>query len=228
MDTTDTATQAPSLLSLARRIARTGAPDAAVRADALLAGAAGYPVGEIAWSWDAYSYVACVYGDDGDQPGDCYTRVGTDEAGVWWVDDGDDDDRVARRGPYWTEAAAIEAATELADELHEALAGEDTEAMVRRLADEAAARTSDDGEWMVAWVDPTGRVTSYHQGDRYADRDDAELAIGSWYDAVLAQTPTALTHLMRHPVLAARVDGDEWCVVAPDMDGRDQYGAEVA
>jgi len=44
------------------------------------------PEGNIAWSDDCHAYVACIYGVEGTDPGDCYTRHGEDEAGQWWVD----------------------------------------------------------------------------------------------------------------------------------------------
>ena len=58
------------------------------------------PDGHISWSDDTHAYVTCCFGTEGDEPGDCYTRHGQDEAGQGWVDDGDDAVRLAVTGPY--------------------------------------------------------------------------------------------------------------------------------
>src|SRR5271154_5264006 len=72
-------------------------------ADDAAASSVDSPVGEVDWSDDVEAYVDCCYGADGDQPGDCYVRVGEDDVGLWWIDDGDEDVRQDITGPYDTD-----------------------------------------------------------------------------------------------------------------------------
>ena len=162
------------------------------------------PVGDVVWSGEA-TYVACVYGPEGDQPGDCSARWGQDVIGLWWVDDGDDTVRCGRWGPFLLEEEAEERARALAEANHEGLPGEDAEAMIERLDEEATERATADGEWVVAWRDGDGPL---RPGRAYGLRDDAEREIGAWYRALYAHTPSALVHLLDRPVLARR-DGDD-------------------
>lgn len=132
------------------------------------------PIGDVAWNDDPVaSYVACCYGDDGTAPGDCYTRIGQDEAGWWWVDDGDDAERGSDQGPYPTEPAARQAAIDLAEEQDEAQAGEDAGSMARRLLEERAGDPDPNGSYCVYWetaLDDSG------PRERYADQDAATAA----------------------------------------------------
>jgi hypothetical protein len=150
-----------------------GAVDDLEPADDDAARAVDEPIGETDWSDDAYSYVACLYGADGTEPGDCTVRVGEDDIGLWWLDDGDDDVRESAGGPYDTEEVARDAAERLAASEHEGEAGEDAEAMQDRLLDERAGRPDPDGEWCV-WWETAG--DDEHAVERYATRDAAEAA----------------------------------------------------
>jgi hypothetical protein len=109
------------------------------------------PVGDVDWSDAASAYVTCAYGATGDEPGDCYVRVGEDEVGLWWIDDGDDTVRQDIEGPFNTEADARDAADELADDLHEGEPGEDAAAMRTRILEEEAGEPDENGEWSVYW-----------------------------------------------------------------------------
>lgn len=70
-----------------------------------------YP--QIDWDDDLQAeYVAYVYGPEGIDPGDCRIRVGCDDWGRWWLDDGDEDVS-ERHGPY----ASLDAARAKQDAL---------------------------------------------------------------------------------------------------------------
>lgn len=159
------------------------------------------------------AYVACVYGESGDEPGDCEVKIMRGDL-RWWLTDGDDTERCEAGSEigYATREEACAAAIEIAEEQHEAEDGEDTEAMRARLRAEAEGRACSDGPWAVAWRD--GSEPGLDVGRRYEDRDDAEHEIACWYADVRAHTPTALTHLMRHPVLAEVIDGSAQEVAA--------------
>jgi hypothetical protein len=158
---------------------------------------------------ESISYVRCLYGTYGDEPGDCEVQVRRG-ALRWWLQDGDDGcmEHAGEDLGYPTQEAALEAAQEIADEQHEGEVGEDADAMIARQRREAQDRASADGRWIVAWCDGTDLGPGVTAGRRYEDRADAEAEIASWYDAVLSHTPNALTHLMVHPVLAELVDGE--------------------
>lgn len=146
--------------------------DALESADDDAAASVKSPVGDVEWSDDAYGYVACCYGVDGDEPGDCTVRVGEDGAGLWWVDSGDDDHRDAPTGPYDTEDLAREAAGALADEQHEGEDGEDAETMAARRRDAAAGQPVDTGAWCVWWF----CGDDSRADERYATEDQATAA----------------------------------------------------
>jgi hypothetical protein len=109
------------------------------------------PVGDLKWSEYVCFYVSAVYGATGDEPGDCYVRVGEDELGLWWIDDGDAAVRQDIEGPFNTEAEACNAAEELVSERHEGEPGEDAEAVTTRLLEEAAGEPDANGEWSLYW-----------------------------------------------------------------------------
>jgi hypothetical protein len=155
---------------------------------------------DITWTDTTYPYVACCYGADSDEPGDCYTRVGrsyrldvdsldgeTDylsekdarEAALaavttaWWYDDGDDDCRCDTYGPYDSEEEAREAACSAASENDESAAGEDADAMRDRLLTERAGYPDPGGEYCVYW-ETVG--DDAHVVARYATEEAAEAA----------------------------------------------------
>ena len=130
------------------------------------------PIGEVSWSDDTCPYVACVY-DDGNQPGDCYVRVGEDEAGVWWIEDGDDDVRLGVAGPYHDEDAARAAAEALAAEQHKGEEGEGAESYLERTLAARAGEPTADGEWGCYW---STVLDDSHVEGRYATQDAAEAA----------------------------------------------------
>lgn len=121
--------------------------------------------------WE-YADAYVVVGGDG-QPCDCYTRIGAHPAGVWYVDDGDDDTRTDTHGPYLSEEAAEEASRRTASEQHEGLAGEDAEDMQHRLLVERAGEPDPEGQYCVYWwtVGEDEKVV-----DRYPTADAAEAA----------------------------------------------------
>jgi hypothetical protein len=132
------------------------------------------PVGDVCWDeGEIYYYVSCVYGTEGDDPGDSYVRVGEDELGLWWTDDGDESVRQDIRGPYNTEGEAREDAELIADDQHEGEPGEDAETMKERLLTEEAGEPDASGDWCVYWetVGDDGHVV-----DRYPSRDAANAA----------------------------------------------------
>lgn len=132
------------------------------------------PCGDVEWDRDkTYGYVACVYGDDGDQPGDCYLRVGQDEAGRWWIDDGDDDVRTDVRGPHVAEGQARAAAAAAAKEQDESDGADDAADLAERRLRERAGEPDPDGAWCV-WWETVGDDS--HPEERYATRDAAEAA----------------------------------------------------
>lgn len=202
-------TSLAALLTAARRARRAGLGyrEAALCAAALAGRDDGalpaQPCGEITWEDETYHYVACYYGVEGDQPGDCYLRVGVDPAGVWWIEDGDEDVRLSPE-PCVSAATAHAAAAQQAADLDEAESGEDADAMAARLL--AARQDPDpDGEW--ATVDSqTGVLWA-----RYASHDGAQAAVEAWYEARQAANPGSqlLWHLMSCPEVAQFVDG-EW------------------
>jgi len=72
------------------------------------------PVGEVDWLDRSVWYIVCIYGADGGDPGDSFTRWGRDDLGLWWADDGDEAVRCDQWGPYLTEAEARERAEQVA------------------------------------------------------------------------------------------------------------------
>jgi hypothetical protein len=133
---------------------------------------------EIEWEPNAAAdYVACCYGPEGDQPGDCYTRLGQDEDGQWWVDDGDDTVRCDTYGPFATREEAREAAEALAASQDEADADEDAEAMLDRMRTETAGEPDPQGEWCVYWetVGDDARVVERYETELQAEARAAQL-----------------------------------------------------
>lgn len=198
---------APSLLTLARACKR-AYPEATK------------PYGEIARAildgnlddeecnveWDdslSVSYVVCVYGTDGDEPGDCYVRVGCTLAGVWMIDDGDDSVRQDLDGPYWSREDAIGAAEELAESQHEGLDGENADSMRARLLAERAGEPYADGEWCVYWETS---LDDEHVVKRYATRGQADAAAERANDELRAHNPGALLCCFS----VRRLDDGEW------------------
>lgn len=147
---------------------------------------------EIHWESDAAEvYVQCCYGTDGDQPGDCYTRVGQAGDGTWWVDDGDDDVRVEEYGPYASREEAIVRSKEIAVDQHEGLGDEDAETMLDRLRTEAVGDPDPEGEWCVWWdtaLDDSGAV------ERYPSCEAAGARADQMNDGLAANNPG--THLL--------------------------------
>lgn len=165
------------------------------------------PIGGV--DWTEISYVQCCYGQDGDDPGDCRARWGSDTLGLWWVEDGDEAVTADRSGPYLTAEEAESAAEAYAEDNREpgSEGDADADAYSTRLGEEAEGRAISDGEWIVLWRDGAG--DQYPEpGRSYADRGDADREINSWYGNVYARTPGAMVHLMTHPVLGRRVDGE--------------------
>jgi hypothetical protein len=147
------------------------------------------PLGAINWNaGERFDYVACLYGDDGAQPGDCRVRVGEDESGVWWLDDGDDTES-ALHGPYNDRESAEAAAKQLAEEQDEANTGEDAEDMAARLLDERAGEPDPEGEWCVYW-NTVGDDS--HVVERYATEDAASAAAQRSQAALEARHPGRL------------------------------------
>lgn len=142
-------------------------------ADAEAAASVTEPVGEVDWSDEVEAYVACVYGRDGDEPGDCYVRIGEDELGLWWLDDGDDDERPNQQGPFNREREARAAAEALAEEQNEAESGEDADDMRDRLLHARAGKPDPKGEWCVYWETAGDDA---HVVDRYATHEAAQAA----------------------------------------------------
>lgn len=164
------------------------------------------PAGDIEWEAVA-SYVACCYGPDGDEPGDCSVRIGEDEIGRWWIDDGDDTDRVDIHGPFATREAAEEAAEALAEEMGEGLPGEDAEDVATRLLDEAVEEEDADGDYGV-------RYSEYSTPDeRYATVDQAAAACRRAQRGLEKSNPG--TQLLSYYEVVERVDG-EWVSVETD------------
>lgn len=138
---------------------------------------------DINWEADQVaSYVSCCYGPEGSDPGDCYTRVGSDEAGEWWVDDGDDTVRVTELGPFASRDEAVEAAERLAADQDESDGGgENAEAMADRLLRERAGESSPRGEWSCYWdtalddAGPRGRYETQEQAAAAVDLANKEL-----------------------------------------------------
>jgi hypothetical protein len=163
------------------------------------------PVGDVDWG-DEYAYVMCVYGSEGDEPGDCRVRVGEDELGLWWIEDGDDAVDCDMRGPYNTEELAKEAAEEWASEQNEALAGEDADDMRDRLLAERAGEPDADGEWCVYWETA---LDDEHVVARYATRDAAE--------AAAEKSNTELARSNPGPLLCSYgvrvLEDDEWVAI---------------
>lgn len=137
-------------------------------------------------TWDnsnTYPYVACLYGENGDSPGDCYTRVGSawspvyDDNGTvtsteqWFYDDGDDSCRCDIFGPYTSEQKASEAAEQHACEADEGNGNEDADAMYTRMLDERIGESDSNGAWAVYW-ETVG--DDAHVVERYATLDQAE------------------------------------------------------
>jgi len=163
---------------------------------------------EIEWESDpAACYVVCAYGE-GDEPGDCYTRIGVTASGEWWIDDGDDAVRVESRGPYASREAALDAAIELADERNEADPGEDAEDLLARTREETAGDPDPDGPWCVWWdtsLDDEG------PRERYATREQAEARAELLQAELRASQPGHLLcgHTVRVLVGGRWVDPDE-------------------
>lgn len=96
-------------------LVRLAADDRVIRLDCaktreeMAEGLADMPYDEYGVDWDedaTDSYVQRTYGDDGDLPGDITVRIGLDPTThFWWIDEGDDAERV-HYGPYATRAQA--------------------------------------------------------------------------------------------------------------------------
>lgn len=163
------------------------------------------PLGDVDWE-AAYGYVACLYGDDSSEPGDCRVRVGQDDAGLWWLDDGDDDCSESS-GPYYDRASAEVAAKKLAQEQHEGEEGEDADAMIARLEAECAGEPCDDGDWCVYWL--TGGDDE-HVVARYDSEDAATAACDGRNRNLARQYPGG--NLLCGYAVRRLVDG-EWVAV---------------
>jgi hypothetical protein len=164
---------------------------------------------EIAWESEPVAgYVVCVYGD-GTEPGDCYTRVGVDERGKWWADDGDDTDRVDEYGPYGTRDRAVRKAEAVAEDLHEGDYGEDADDMRERLLSEAAGEPDPDGEYCVYWE--SACAEDEHVVARYATGEAAEAAAALANEALHRAHPGGQL-LCGHEVRV--LDDGEWIEVA--------------
>lgn len=118
------------------------------------------------------SYVSCVYGPEGDQPGDCETRIG-EVRGVWFVDDGDDSVRADTYGPFASREEAEAKAEELAKQQHEGQEGEDADGMRTRLLVDAAGEPDEEGNYCVYW-DTVG--DDAHVVERYSTQEAASAA----------------------------------------------------
>lgn len=148
------------------------------------------PMGDVDWdAGESYAYVMCVYGRDGDEPGDCYTRVGLDDAGLWWIDDGDDTVRQDVSGPYTTSEAAEKAAEEVALAAHEGQSGEDADAVRARVLAETAGEPDPGGEWCVYWETS---LDDEHVVERYATRAQAEASAEQCQAELVARHPGSL------------------------------------
>jgi hypothetical protein len=170
----------------------------------------------ITWTTTTYTYVACCYGTYGDEPGDCYTRVGYSyrvdgdsldsevdyeseaearEAAaaavttVWWYDDGDDECRVDTHGPYDTEDEAREEAERVASENNEAQDGEDALLTRTRLLTERAGEPDSEGEYCVYWET---QCDDAHAVARYTTYSAAAAAAQLADDALRACHPGPL------------------------------------
>lgn len=122
---------------------------------------------------ESHAYIACCYGRDGDEPGDCYIRVGRDSLGFWWIDDGDDDERGYLRGPFRDAAAADETAAEWAAEQDEGDDSPSAAAMLERSLRATAGDPDPAGPYAV-WWETVG--DDAHIVDRYPSRDAADAA----------------------------------------------------
>ena len=139
--------------------------------------------------WSAgkqHAYIACCYGRDGDEPGDCYIRVGRDSLGFWWIDDGDDDERGYLRGPFRDAAAADETAAEWAAEQDEGDDSPSAAAMLERSLRATAGDPDPAGPYAV-WWETVG--DDAHIVDRYPSRDAADAAARLANDELRAHHP---------------------------------------
>lgn len=124
--------------------------------------------------WETtHSYVACLYGTDGDQPGDCEVQIGKTPCGAWYVRHGDDGCKEEYAGPFATRVEAEASAKECADENNEAVPGEDADDMRQRLLAEAAGEPDPNGEYCVYWS-TVGE--DEHVVERYATQEAASAA----------------------------------------------------
>lgn len=160
-------TLAPSTLTLALRIKK-AYPDATSPASEIahniLRGNTEDEERNVTWE-GSFSYVADIY----DGPADYFTRWGVTPAGVYFVDDGDEDTRDPAT-VYWSREDAETAAFELAVSQNEAEAGEDAEDTKRRLLKRAVGDVDPEGLWACYW-DTVGDDS--RPGSRYETREQA-------------------------------------------------------
>lgn len=152
-------------------------------------------------------YVACLYGTDGDQPGDCVVEIGKTPHGAWYVRHGDDGCKDEDEGPFATRDEAEARAQEWADELNEACEGEDAEAMQARLLAERAGEPDEDGEYCVYW-ETAG--DDDHVVERYGSAEAAEAAAELRNQQLAAKHPGG--NLLCGYAVRQLVD-DEWIAV---------------
>ena len=166
---------------------------------------------DINWESDQVaSYVSCCYGPEGIDPGDCYTRVGSDEDGEWWADDGDDAFRVKEIGPFASRSEAVEAAERLAAEQDESDGDDDAESMADRRLRERMGESSPRGEWACYW--DTALDDSGPRG-RYETQEQAEAAVDLRNKGLAAANPGS--NLLCGFEVRHLVDG-EWIAVGYD------------
>lgn len=159
------------------------------------------------------TYVACCYGEAGDEPGDCWVQVNRRADGAYVLTEGDEAVQNGADGVFLTLAAARAAARALAEELDEG-DGLVAEGVVQTRCDAARDRASDTGEWAFGFVTPEGEV---RVEQRFEDREDVELLVDEWFDKTKAANPgtNILWHLMTTAAVLQLVDG-EWGAVSDD------------
>jgi len=157
------------------------------------------------------SYVATFPSDGDDGACDVTVEVGCDDDGRWWVvtsdDAGGDTDL---HGPHTTRDDAVSAAEDLAAECDEGDGTEDAEEYLARIeAERIEADRDAEGDYGIGYAGVDGAADDSAPAERYSSLDGARRAENSWYAAVLTQSPTALTHLMAHPIVMSH-DDDGW------------------
>ena len=157
-------------------------------------------------------FVMCSYAENV-MPFDCYTRIGQDEDGMYWFDEGDDQTRY-EYGPFPTRKDAVAAAQAYAAENDEGVGGEDADQMKERLLRQTAGEPDNEGEYCV-WWSTVGDDS--HVVGRYATAEQA-MAAGELADRDLRERYPG-TLLCGFEV--RRLDDGQWVEFA--RDGR-EYG----